>query len=109
MPPPPASRRSMSPSGTEAASIVQVTVARTRVVWSFPRAVTLNDPGGSSFAAAGDRMAHTGEQAPSRRRELLMFLVLAVFIWPFIAVAVVGGYGFIVWMNYLFTGPPGPV
>ena len=54
-------------------------------------------------------MAHAGEQAPSRRRELFMFLVLAVFIWPFIAVGVVGGYGFIVWMYYLFPGPPGPV
>jgi periplasmic nitrate reductase NapE len=54
-------------------------------------------------------MAHPGEQAPSKRRELFMFLLLAVFIWPFIAVAVVGGYGFVVWMYYLFTGPPGPV
>lgn len=54
-------------------------------------------------------MASGGEHAPSKRRELLTFLFLAVFIWPFIAVAVVGGYGFIVWMYYLFTGPPGPV
>jgi nitrate reductase NapE len=52
-----------------------------------------------------------GESAPAaiRRRELVMFLILAVVIWPFVAVAVVGGYGFLVWMYYLFTGPPGPV
>jgi periplasmic nitrate reductase NapE len=54
-------------------------------------------------------MASGGEHAPSKRRELLTFLFLAVVIWPFIAVAVVGGYGFIVWMYYLLTGPPGPV
>jgi periplasmic nitrate reductase NapE len=44
-----------------------------------------------------------------RSRELLVFLLLAVLIWPFIAVGVVAGWGFVVWMYYLFTGPPGPV
>jgi nitrate reductase NapE len=44
-----------------------------------------------------------------RRLETLAFLVLAVFIWPVIAVGVVAGWGFLVWMYYLFTGPPGPV
>jgi nitrate reductase NapE len=38
-----------------------------------------------------------------------MFVVLAVLIWPVIAVGIVGGYGFLVWMYRLFTGPPGPV
>ncbi len=47
--------------------------------------------------------------ADIRRAERLLFLVLAVFIWPFIAVGVVAGWGFVVWMYYLFTGPPGPV
>lgn len=42
-------------------------------------------------------------------RELLVFLVLAVLIWPFVAVGVVGGWGFLVWMYYALTGPPGPV
>lgn len=37
-----------------------------------------------------------------------MFLVLAVFIWPVLAVAIVGGYGFLVWMTQLVLGPPGP-
>ena len=44
-----------------------------------------------------------------KRREALTFLTLAVLIWPFIAVGIVAGWGFIVWMYYLFTGPPGPV
>jgi nitrate reductase NapE len=47
--------------------------------------------------------------AGSRKRETITFLVLAVLIWPFIAVGVVSGWGFIVWMYYMFTGPPGPV
>jgi len=43
-----------------------------------------------------------------KRGEHAVFAVLAVLIWPFIAVAVVGGYGFLVWMYQLLTGPPGP-
>lgn len=47
---------------------------------------------------------------PARARtERLLFLLLAVFIWPFIAVGVVAGWGFVVWIYYMFTGPPGPV
>ena len=45
----------------------------------------------------------------ARVRELLAFLVLAVLIWPIIAVGIVSGWGFLVWMYYAFTGPPGPV
>ncbi len=37
-----------------------------------------------------------------------MFLVLAFVICPFVAIAVVGGYGFIVWMYQTIAGPPGP-
>ena len=48
-------------------------------------------------------------RAEVRRREWMLFLFLAVVIWPFIAVGVVAGWGFLVWMYYMFTGPPGPV
>ena len=44
----------------------------------------------------------------TRRREIWAFAVLAVLIWPFLAVAVVGGYGFLVWMYQIVSGPPGP-
>ncbi|MDK1493610.1 periplasmic nitrate reductase, NapE protein [Sinorhizobium sp. 7-81] len=50
----------------------------------------------------------TERRPQSRRRELLTFLVLAFGIWPLVAVAVVGGYGFLVWMFQLVFGPPGP-
>lgn len=43
-----------------------------------------------------------------RQREIAAFIVLAVVIWPVLAVAVVGGYGFVVWMSQLIFGPPGP-
>lgn len=45
---------------------------------------------------------------PTRREEFTAFLVLAVLIWPFISVAVVGGYGFLIWMSQIVFGPPGP-
>ncbi|MBB4279221.1 periplasmic nitrate reductase, NapE protein [Rhizobium mongolense] len=48
-------------------------------------------------------------EARSRRRnEFLTFLVLAFGIWPLVAVGVVGGYGFLVWMFQIVFGPPGP-
>lgn len=60
-----------------------------------------------------DARASTTRAQPTmkrqRTRELFVFLLLAVLIWPFIAVGVVAGWGFVVWMYYLFTGPPGPV
>lgn len=44
----------------------------------------------------------------SRTRELALFLLLAVVIWPFVAVGVVGGWGLLVWIYQAFAGPPGP-
>lgn len=43
-----------------------------------------------------------------RWQERLTFVVLALGIWPLVAVAVVGGYGFLVWMIQIVVGPPGP-
>lgn len=43
-----------------------------------------------------------------KRDEIIAFLILAVLIWPVVAVGVVGGYGFLVWMSQLIFGPPGP-
>lgn len=55
--------------------------------------------------AAGEDSPHS---AHSRRRELLAFTALAFGIWPIVAVGVVGGYGFLVWMYQIVFGPPGP-
>lgn len=50
----------------------------------------------------------SGSERPDKRAELLTFVALAFGVWPFVAVAVVGGYGFLVWMFQLAFGPPGP-
>jgi nitrate reductase NapE len=56
---------------------------------------------------SGTRDIRQDERA-TRREEIVAFLVLAVLIWPFVAVGVVGGYGFLVWMYQIIFGPPGP-
>jgi periplasmic nitrate reductase NapE len=43
----------------------------------------------------------------SKSQELRAFLMLAVVMAPVLAVAVVSGYGFAVWMYQLVAGPPG--
>jgi nitrate reductase NapE len=47
------------------------------------------------------------ENGARRWDEIAAFVALAVLIWPVLAVAVVGGYGFLVWMSQLVFGPPG--
>ena len=44
----------------------------------------------------------------TRRVELLVFAIIVAIIWPIMAVGVVGGYGFLVWMSQAILGPPGP-
>lgn len=48
------------------------------------------------------------QPVPSRRSELIVFLIIVALIWPVVTVGVVGGYGFAVWMYQLVAGPPGP-
>jgi nitrate reductase NapE len=44
----------------------------------------------------------------SKAKETRLFMFLVVFLFPILSVAIVGGYGFIVWILQIFTGPPGP-
>ena len=44
----------------------------------------------------------------SKAQELKAFLLLSVVMAPVLAVALVSGYGFLVWMIQLIAGPPGP-
>lgn len=53
-----------------------------------------------------DQPASTQEQR--QKYELRLFVFLIVFLFPILSVAVVGGYGFIVWMSQILMGPPGP-
>ena len=41
-----------------------------------------------------------------KRREWAVFLFLTLVLAPVIAVLVVAGYGFLVWMYQIIMGPP---
>jgi nitrate reductase NapE len=41
-----------------------------------------------------------------KRRELAVFIFLTFILAPILAVIVVAGYGFVVWMVQLVAGPP---
>lgn len=51
-------------------------------------------------------MATQLEDRSSKRRETYTFLFLTVILAPVLAVGIVGGYGFLVWMYQLVAGPP---
>lgn len=46
--------------------------------------------------------------ATRKQQELRLFIFLIVFLFPILAVAVVGAYGFTIWMSHIIMGPPGP-
>lgn len=48
-----------------------------------------------------------GKETFTKTQELRSFLFLSVFLAPVLAVILVSGYGFIVWMYQLVAGPPG--
>ncbi|AOH35482.1 periplasmic nitrate reductase, NapE protein [Luteimonas sp. JM171] len=51
---------------------------------------------------------HTRDEPPSKRRELLMFLLITVVLFPLLSVMLVGAFGFSIWFWQILTGPPGP-
>jgi len=44
---------------------------------------------------------------PSKAQERTVVVLSLAFIAPVLAVCVVGGYGFAVWMLQMLAGPPG--
>ncbi|MNG15647.1 Periplasmic nitrate reductase protein NapE [compost metagenome] len=46
--------------------------------------------------------------AADKGKETRLFLFLVICLFPLLSVAIVGGYGFLVWMIQLIAGPPGP-
>ncbi len=54
-------------------------------------------------------MGRTGEgdAGTDRGDELWAFIVLAVVLVPVLSAIVVGGIGFVVWMQQILLGPPG--
>ena len=48
----------------------------------------------------------TPKEKPGKGRELGAFLFVTVGLAPIVAVAIVGTYGFAIWMVQLIAGPP---
>ncbi len=46
-------------------------------------------------------------QVSDKKTEFRSFLLLVVFLAPILSVAIVGGYGFLVWISQILLGPPG--
>jgi periplasmic nitrate reductase NapE len=62
----------------------------------------------ADLARSDDATPHDTGEGGQKRGEWLLFLFLTVVLAPALAVAGVGGYGFLVWMYQLIAGPPGP-
>jgi periplasmic nitrate reductase NapE len=59
-------------------------------------------------ARSEPRQRETDHAPTGWGREFLVFLLLAVVLAPVLAVMIVGGYGFLVWISHMVYGPPGP-
>lgn len=46
------------------------------------------------------------DMSVQKKKELQAFLFLTAVVAPLLAVAIVGGYGLLIWMYQLFAGPP---
>ena len=74
------------------------------------RRVPSGQSGGSAVAnTVGKLRPQNGAaSAATRADELRVFLFLTVILAPALAVMLVGGLGFTIWMYQLIAGPPGP-
>lgn len=46
-------------------------------------------------------------QEVDKKTEFRSFLMLVIFLAPALSIAIVGGYGFIIWISQIILGPPG--
>lgn len=45
-------------------------------------------------------------EPPGKHRERAAFLLLTAVVFPVLAILIVAGYGFVVWIWQMFAGPP---
>ena len=53
-------------------------------------------------------MDTTPEGKATKGKETRLFVFLVVCLFPILSVALVGGYGLIIWFMQMLLGPPGP-
>ena len=53
-----------------------------------------------------DKVGVERQDGQRKTEELRSFLFLTAVMVPVLSVVIVGGYGFIVWMTQIITGPP---
>ncbi len=46
-------------------------------------------------------------EVPSKKDEIFVFILILFIVFPLLSVAIMGGYGFMVWMSQLIFGSPG--
>lgn len=46
-------------------------------------------------------------QEVDKKTEFRSFLMLVIFLAPALSIAIVGSYGFIIWISQIILGPPG--
>jgi nitrate reductase NapE len=54
-------------------------------------------------------MSHAQSDDPlqeQKKKEWRLFVFIIVFLFPLLSIALVGGYGFAIWMYQLLMGPP---
>lgn len=54
-----------------------------------------------------DQARHALDGPSVKKEEWRSFLFFTIVMAPVLAVIIVGGYGFLVWMYQLIAGPPG--
>lgn len=57
--------------------------------------------------ADGRRPPSEPPEKPTKRHETIAFLFLSIVLFPLMSIILVGGFGFIIWMQHLLLGPPG--
>jgi len=78
-----------------------------------PRLTPITSSAGDSASFVGmgrivcGKVFRMSEEPASERDERRTFWFLALFAGPILAVVVVGGFGFAVWISQILTGPPG--
>lgn len=60
------------------------------------------------YARDGGKVSTSDQVTPQqeKRQEWRLFLFIVVFLFPLLSIALVGAYGFSIWIYQLFAGPP---